>query len=77
MPHIRNAKPEIDPDSGIPVSSRMAAFKCDHCDNVHIILCDEAGHPFATAVLSDEMVLGIMEVFNNHLKEWPGAPTKS
>jgi hypothetical protein len=74
MAHIRDAKPEVDPDSGIPISSRLAAYKCDHCDNVHIVLCDEAGNVFAAAVLSDEMVLGIMNVFINKLKEWPGPP---
>jgi hypothetical protein len=74
MAHIRDANPERDADSGIPISSRFAAYKCDHCDNVHIVLCDEAGNVFAAAVLSDEMVLGIMDVFNNKLKEWPTPP---
>jgi hypothetical protein len=72
MANIRDAKPETDPDSGIPISSRLAAYKCDHCDNVHIVLCDEKGFVFAAAVLSDLMVLGIMDVFNNKVKEWPG-----
>lgn len=68
------AKPEIDPVSGIPISSRFSAYKCDTCDNVHIVLRDEAGLAFAGAVLSDEMVLGIVDVFNNKIKNFPDKP---
>jgi hypothetical protein len=32
---------------------------------------------FAAAVLSDEMVLGIMDVFNNKLTEWPQPPEQT
>ena len=74
MTNIRDAKPERDPVSGIPISSRFAAYKCDHCDNVHIMLLDEKGYPFAGAVLSDEMVLGIVDVFNNKIKNFPEGP---
>jgi hypothetical protein len=74
MTHIRDANPERDPNTGIPVSSRFAAYKCDHCDNVHIMLLDEKGHAFAGAVLSDEMVLGIVDVFNNKIRTFPSLP---
>jgi hypothetical protein len=74
MTHVKDANPERDPDTDIPISSRFSAYKCEHCDNVHIILFDDDHHPFAYAVLSDEMVLGIMDVFNNKIRTFPDLP---
>jgi ssDNA-binding Zn-finger/Zn-ribbon topoisomerase 1 len=71
MTHIRNAKPEIDHATGIPVATLFTAYKCEHCDYVHIVLRDDKGNPFAAAVLLDEMILGVVDVLNNKITSWP------
>lgn len=69
--HIRNAHPETEPETGIPICSRFSAYKCENCDNVHVVLRDDNGNPFAGAVLSDEMVIGIVDVFNDKIASFP------
>jgi hypothetical protein len=35
-------------------------YKCDHCDSLHLVLEDEDGEPFGSAVLSEEQLVDML-----------------
>lgn len=55
--------PHYDEDNPIPLpqSDSMQWFKCDHCDNLHLILFDEDDKPFAAVVINEEQLEDMLE----------------
>lgn len=48
-----------DPDDA-PQADSTRFYKCDACEHLHVMLMDEEDHCHATAVISREMLLGML-----------------
>jgi hypothetical protein len=45
-----------------PKADHVQGFKCDGCDNLHLALMDENDRFIATAVLTVEMLWGMLDI---------------
>ena len=49
-----------DPNDA-PKAERTECYKCGHCDNLHVALVDEDGLYIAIAIMSKEMLEGMLK----------------
>lgn len=47
-----------------PRADTVHWYKCDGCENLHVVLCDEENKVIATMVLSEQMLVRMMEVIH-------------
>jgi len=55
---------EKDPNDA-PKAYTTRWYKCDACENLHVLLLDEDDEPISTAVISREMILNMLDELNN------------
>ena len=55
MSRVEEGYFEVDMD-GVPQAHRTYWFKCENCDNLHVVLEDAEGEKIATMVLDVDML---------------------
>jgi hypothetical protein len=55
MSRIRQAVRKA-PDEAAPAAAGTYWFKCDECENLHVVLEDASGEALATMTLDEEML---------------------
>ena len=48
-----------------PVSVKTSWFKCDHCDNLHVVLFNKEGNPFAVTLFDVDMLVDMWQMVNS------------
>lgn len=51
--------------TGVPIAERTYWFKCDHCDNLHVVLEDLEGVKIATMVLDVGMLTSMVDTIHS------------
>lgn len=52
-----------DPNDA-PKADSTHYYKCDHCEHLHMILVDEIGRTYVTAIISRDMLIHMLEVID-------------
>lgn len=55
-----------DPNDA-PKADHTTGYKCDHCEHLHVALMDEDDRCIATAVMSREMLEGMLKAIDDQL----------
>jgi hypothetical protein len=58
--------PHDEREHDVPIADSVKAYKCDHCEHLHLVLVDEADAPIASAVLTVEMLEGMLNIVKSH-----------
>lgn len=63
MTRIEQGPFEVDLE-GVPGAHRTYWFKCEHCDNLHVVLEDEEGVKIASMILDVDMLGDMTDVIH-------------